>query len=374
MRLLFPGAFMKAISDFLKKTLFKGRQGLSGIPGDSAPVNMTRLLLNPGKILIIPYKRMGTVLLATRVFKSLREHFSEAEIHVGVHEAWSVLIQRDPTIDQVITFGDYIESPGSKEFRDFGKSLKENGYDLAFFLSYQFDREIAALIRLSDAKLRIAFNENEAMDFFNLGIVPAPGDRYEVERYLELLRTLGIEGSVRDYTMTVTDTIREKARLRYLPSGSVASPGRIVGFDLTREIVGAPITKKNAETTIKTLITQLRSTVVVFYEPNKKNMAAELKEQFGKDIILVEDRPVSTLAGMLSLCRFVIAYNSDLLQLINALKTPVLGVLTQQERIRWTMDSFENFIHLDRQENSWPSPSSLITASKELIKKTKSDS
>ena len=363
---------MNVIPNFLKNTFFKGRQKLSGLSADTKPINMTRALLNPEKILIFPYTHMGTVLLSTRVFKALRDHFPHAKISVAVNHAWSVLIQRDPTIDEVITFGDFIETPNSKEFKDFGKLLKEKEFDLAFFLSYHFDEEIAYLIRYSNAKLRISFSGNEELEYFNVGIVPSAGDRYEVERYLELLRTLGINGNVRDYTMTVTESIQEKARQRYLPSGTVPRSGRVIGFDLSREIIGSAVSKKHAETIIKTFVTQLKSTVIVFYEPNKKAMAAEMKELFGKDIILVEDRPVSMLAGMMSLCRFIIAFNSDLLQLSTALKIPTIGVLTKQDAIVWTVGENDNFVHLACQAGSCPPANAFLSSAKAIIAKTKS--
>jgi len=359
---------MKVIAEFIRNKIIRGRHGQLPVPGESPPLNMTRILQDPRNILIAPYKRMGTVLLATRIFRAFREHFSSAKISAVVHESWSVLIQRDPTIDEVITFGDFIENPHSKEFQNFGKELAEKKFDLAFFPSYQFDSEIAYLIRLSEARMRISFSGKQEMEFFNVGIVPAAGTRYEVERYLEMLRTLGINGDVRDYTMTITDKIREKARLRFLPAGPVSKLGRIVGFDLTREIVGEPIGKRNAEHIIKTLVSDLNATVVVFYEPRKNLMAAELKESFGKSIILVEDRPVSLLAGMMSFCKFIVTRNTDLFQLAVALKTPTIGILTWKESIQWSPGESKHLVHLIRQDNSWPSSGTIMQSVRTILK------
>ncbi len=41
-------------------------------------VNMTSILINPKNILIIPYNRMGTILMSSRVFKAIREHYPGA--------------------------------------------------------------------------------------------------------------------------------------------------------------------------------------------------------------------------------------------------------------------------------------------------------
>ncbi len=105
---------MKSITEYVKNKIRQVRLGQLYVPGEDTPVNMTRILSNPHNILIIPYNRMGTVLLATRVFKSFRERFSSAKISVAVYNPWSVLIQNDPTVDEIITFGDQIENPFSK--------------------------------------------------------------------------------------------------------------------------------------------------------------------------------------------------------------------------------------------------------------------
>ena len=362
---------MNSIAEFIINKIRRVRHGQLYVSGEFTPVNMTKILLNPRNILIIPYNRMGTVLLATRVFKSIREHFSSAKITVAVHNSWSVLIQGDPTIDDVAMFGDYIENPLSKEFRNIGRELAKLDFDLAFFLSYQFDREMAYLTRLSDANLSISFSGSNELEYFNVEVVPSPGIRYEVDRYLEMLRTLGIEGSIREYTMTISDSIRDKARMRFLPAGFPSKPGRLIGFDLTREIVGSPISKKNTEHVIKTLVSGLNATVVVFFEPEKKALAADLKETFGKSIILVEDRPVSMLAGMMSLCRLIVTHNTDLFQFGVALKTPTLSILTKKEMIQWSPGESEHLLHLERSEGSWPSSNIILQAVNKIVKQTR---
>ena len=238
---------MNSIAEFIKKKIKGVRFGQLNQFGESQAVNMTKILLNPKNILIIPYNSMGTTLLTTCVFKSFREHYTSAKIAVAVYEPWSVLISKDPAIDQVIAFGDDIENPFSRGFQKIGKAIAEQNFDLGFFLSYQFDPVMAYLMRLSDADLRVSFRGNYEISYFNVEIIPAAGNRYEVERYLEMLRTLGIEGSIRDYTLKISDSIREKARLRFLPGSSSTGKNRYIGFDLTKEIAGEPINKKNAE-------------------------------------------------------------------------------------------------------------------------------
>ncbi len=359
---------MNSIAEFIKSKIKFVGGGQLNMPKDGPPVNITKILRNPGKILIIPYNRLGTILLAARVFKSFRERYKSAKITVAVEDTWSILIKNDPTIDEVFTYGAEIDNPSSRAFQALGKRLAAGDYDIAFFLSYQFDTGMAYLTRLSCADLRIAFKADTSNPFFNIELVPASGTRYEIERYLEMLRTLGIEGKIRDYTVAVNDTIIETTRRRFLPGNKSF---QLAGFDLTREIAGDAITRKTAESVIKTLVQDLKSTVAVFYEPGKKTIAAALKETFGKQIILVEDRPISTIAGMLSQCSFVVSHNTDLFQLTVTLKIPTLCIMKKDEIIQWSPGENENIMHLQRSSGSWPSSQAIEHSANKLLKITK---
>lgn len=363
---------MSGISEFIRQTFGLAGSNAIGPVTATAPLNMTRVLLDPKNILIIPYNRMGTTLMATRVFKAFREHYASASIAVAVHESWSVLISNDPAIDRVIAFGDDIEHPSSKEYRQIGEALAEQKFDLAFYLSYQFDPVLAYLTRLSEAALRVSFQSSDGQPYFNIEIVPASGNRYEGDRYIELLHTLGINGVMRDYTLKITDSLRDKARMRYLAGLSDINRMRLVGFDLSRETVGDSITRKTAEQVITVLLNSFNATVIVVYEPEKRTLAAELKELFGKRIILIEDRPVSMVAGLMSFCRFMVTLNTDLFQLAVALKQPTVGILTDEECIRWSPGESDTLLHLTRPNGGWPSERALIEAAKTLFNRTKS--
>lgn len=359
---------MTRLVEFVKQKIKQFRIRTLSVPGSAAPVNITKILCAPRTILIVPYNRMGTILLATRVFKSIRERYPEARITVAVHSVWSVLIKNDPIIDEVIAFGDEIDNPHSAGFHAIGETLAGRAFDIAFFLSYQYDLSTAYLTRLSNASLRISFKTDQEYEFFNVQIVPSQGIRYEVERYLEMLRVLGISGEIRDYTMSISPVIREKARMRFFSGGMEARKDSITGFDLTREISGDPISRKNAEAVIAGLVADLDLTVIVFFEPGKRAIAASLKETFGKKIVLMEDRPVSAAAGLLSFCSFVVAHNTDLFQLAIALKIPVIGILTKNDMIQWSPGASERIAHLERSALSWPSSALIAQTAKHFLK------
>lgn len=362
---------MNRLVHFFKRTIRQIRLGKLPVPESTPAVDITRIIRTPRSILIVPYNRMGAILLATRTFKAIRERYPDARITVAVHAAWSVLIQNDPTIDEVMTFGDEINDPLSPEFRIIGDTLASRGFDLAFFLSYQFDLGTAYLTRLSNATVRVSFQSDQPYDFFNVQLAPMSGVQYEGERYLNLLECVGIPGILRDYTMTISTAVREKARMKFLTGGADARNTIFVGFDLTREIVGDPITKKQAESVVGALVNELDATVILFFEPEKREIAAALKETYGKRVMPMEDRPVSTAAGLLSWCSFVVAHNTDLFQLAIALKIPVIGILNKNDMSQWSPGESDSVVHLERSALSWPSAALISQAAKNLLRQNK---
>jgi len=95
-----------------------------------------------------------------------------------------------------------------------------------------------------------------------------------------------------------------------------------------------------------------------------------LKESFGKQIILVEDRPISMVAGLMSFCRFVVTHNTDLFQLAIALKIPTVSILTDGEITQWSPGEDDNLVHLERSDSYWPSTGNIIKAAKKVIQQT----
>ncbi len=359
---------MNLLVKFIQQKIQRLRLGKLPMPPESPEVNITRILRNPSNILIVPYNRLGAILLATRTFKAIRERYPYAKIMAAVHAAWSVLIQNDSSIDEVLTYGDEIQNPFSPEFRAAGEMLASRKFDLAFFLSYQYDLGPAYLTCLSKAALRVSFNTGNSHDFFNVHIIPSPDVRYEGERYLDLLEILGIPRILRDYTMTISDSIRDKVHMKFLSGESDTRSAAYIGFDLTKEIVGEPITRKQAENTIGALISDLDVTIILFFEPEKREIAAAVKESFGKKVIPVEDRPVSTAAGLMSFCSFVIARNTDLFQLAIALKIPAVAILSKNDMIQWSPGENDLLVHLERSNLSWPSTAIISQTARNMLK------
>ena len=58
--------------------------------------------MNPRKILVIKHGSLGDIISATCVFKSLRDHFQNAEIHLLTSEKYKEFLQASNFFDTII--------------------------------------------------------------------------------------------------------------------------------------------------------------------------------------------------------------------------------------------------------------------------------
>jgi len=76
---------------------------------------------------------------------------------------------------------------------------------------------------------------------------------------------------------------------------------------------------------------------------------------------------------MMSLCRMIVARNTDLFQLCTALKIPTVAVLTGEEMIRWSPGENTNLVHLEIFGGSWPSTGKVLDGIRQVIRQTKKE-
>jgi ADP-heptose:LPS heptosyltransferase len=120
------------------------------------------------------------------------------------------------------------------------------------------------------------------------------------------------------------------------------------------------------------MISDLNATVIVFYDPRKYKLAEKLLKHFEKQaganrVVLVEDRPVSMIAGLMSFCRCLVTRNTDLFQLAVALRIPTVALLKDHEIIQWSPEPNDWLSHVKRPDESWPTPRSITKTARELV-------
>lgn len=168
------------------------------------------------KILVIKLRHIGDVLLTTPVFKALKENIPESFVAVLVNKGTEAVLEKNPYIDQVITYDREIKKmPVFKKYIEeikFLKTIKKIGFDITIDLTGG-DRA-AVISYFSGAKTRIG---RKARGFFGkkhlyTKTFEIDGKKHTVLQNLEVLEKMGIKKGKLQVILNVTEDEKEWAR------------------------------------------------------------------------------------------------------------------------------------------------------------------
>jgi lipopolysaccharide heptosyltransferase I len=179
------------------------------------------------QILIVKLSAIGDVIHALPALNALRKHFPDAQIDWLVEEAAADLLTGHHALRRVIVcprkhwMRDLSVSKGResravfRSVRQFVRELRRTRYDLVF--DFQNLLKSAVWVGLARGNQKIGFGRGlqhpeASYLFYNLQ-VPAPSmEIHALERYLLLLRAVGIERPAITYNLPVFETHRAAAK------------------------------------------------------------------------------------------------------------------------------------------------------------------
>lgn len=174
------------------------------------------------KILVIKLRHIGDVLLITPVFKALKENIPESFVAVLVNKGTEAVLEKNPYIDQVITYDRGIKKmPIFKRYLEeikFLKTISKMGFDTTIDLTGG-DRA-AVISYFSGANRRIGIRSKGffGKKYLYTEIFEIDGKKHKVLQNLEVLEKMGIKKGKPQVILNVTEDEKEWARNLIYPS------------------------------------------------------------------------------------------------------------------------------------------------------------
>jgi ADP-heptose:LPS heptosyltransferase len=162
------------------------------------------LNLEPQNILVIHFGQMGDVILALPALQAIRGKYPQAKITALVGKSAALIAQLAGVFDEEIVVDRVELRDGSKlrsidQIRRLVKEIRRRKFD--FIIDLHSLSETNLLGFLSGAKIRLYANrENRSLDFLGKIPVKPPAEdksKHITDRYLEVLKPLGIAGAPR---------------------------------------------------------------------------------------------------------------------------------------------------------------------------------
>jgi heptosyltransferase-2 len=280
------------------------------------------------KVLIAPNDRVGGLFLGAPIYKLIRQAYPQAHIGLLVDESKAAIAKQIPFVDEVVTAA-LDKSLWTGAFRKSRNDLKHLAFDLLFCLGGDCSFRLAILCKDSGAKLRVGF-AREGVAPFNIEIIGKNPEDYEVQQYLSMLRTIGLDGGDAELHWALAQDKAEQVRTRFLDEDNAKSP--IIGIDLVRG-EGKGLAKGQFDGIVGRVI-ERGAKVLLFFSLAEKKTVNYLKEAYGNRVILFEQNDLLASAALLESCQALIACNTDLLHLAISLQVPVVAIFAEKSA-RW---------------------------------------
>jgi ADP-heptose:LPS heptosyltransferase len=270
------------------------------------------------QILFIQLGRIGDMILATPLFRAIKEKYPDAEIHVLAGRHNYPIIKDNPRISRIIVF----EKSPLKMIQTI-LTIRETKYEYLIDPKDHHSTESRFIARIAMADRKIGYNGNKAQLYdFSIPAHIGNSGRHYIEKCFNSLKFLSIfmdEIVPRPELFTSTDSdkyvesflARENLRDFILINIS-ASRGTKLYVQEKWEIV------------INHLISR-GSRVVITFAPTEKKFAEELFQKC-KELVLFNSRSINDVISLVKKAKILITPDTSLVHIASAFNTPLIGL------------------------------------------------
>jgi heptosyltransferase I len=275
------------------------------------------------RILIVRLSAIGDAIQTMPVACALRERFPQAFLAWVVESRAAALLRGHEALDELIELPrGWLKSPGGVW------RLRRRLHDLQFdtAIDVQSLTKSAILAWLSGAKQRIGFGNpggRELSKWFNNQRVD-PKATHVVDRYVELLRPLGIESPAVRFQVPELEADRSAAERM------IGELGLAAGFAIVNPGAGWPSklwpTDRYAAVARHLGDTQHLPTLVVWAGQAERAMAEQIAGVAGTSVHVAPSTTLPQLAALARRARLFIGADTGPLHLAAAVETPCVGL------------------------------------------------
>lgn len=276
------------------------------------------------RILIIRLAPLGETVLTTPVIRALRQHFSDAYIAYMVAPTREDLVSANPYLNEVLT---YQASVPKLIYQ-----IARRKFQMAVVLQPTFRLVLHTF--LARIPFRIGFETNAGgKKLLNLA-VPSNTAQHETQRYLDVVRALGVE-----VVDTEPEVFVDRASIawvnNFLESQRLNNGKRIIGLN-----PGAATTYRrwhaaNFAVLGDRLQKKYDAHIIITAGPREGELADQVAELMLYSPVIVNQATPMQLAALLQRCNLYISNDTGPMHLSTAVKTPTIALFGASNLIQW---------------------------------------
>ena len=294
-------------------------------------------MFNPRNILVIDFGQLGDVVMSLPALRAIREKFPYAQITIAVGKPGKELLNLCGYANEILEVdrvalrdGPTLISLG--RIAKFVSQVRKQKFDFVIDLHSYYETNILGF--LSGASHRLyARRENRSLDFL-ANFKPQPARErtaaHLVERYLDMLKPLGIENVPR-IPVLKTSPADDKAVEAMLKKEKAQSRELLVGmFPGAGNASRVWPLEKFAEVADH-LIRNDRVRVILFAGPEERALVPQMRSVFPSGTIFFDRLTIAQLASAQARLTLLISNDTGPAHIAAAVGTPVIVILDQPD-------------------------------------------
>jgi ADP-heptose:LPS heptosyltransferase len=259
-------------------------------------------------ILVIRMNRIGDMICAIPLLKTLRSEFRDARITVLAESFNAEVIKHEPYIDGIIIY-DRPSGLFRSRILNILRDLKGTHFDLAIGVKGGFSSFLAWATLLSGARYRIGYvaEKKRFMNrFYNMPVEPVDFRAMrQVDACLNLLKPLEIKNYIKDITITIPSFV-EDAAYNFLRSRGLTPRDRLVVFNISNTRENTTWSPDKFVGLGGLLIREKRCRLIISGTPSDEEKALMIISRIGEGAYYYKTADIMHFAAMTRLCNFVV--------------------------------------------------------------------
>ena len=267
------------------------------------------------RILIIRLAPLGETVLTTPVIRALRQHFQEAHIAYMVAPTREDLVSANPYLNEVIT---YQASVPKLIYQ-----MARRKFQMAVVLQPTFRLVLHTF--LARIPFRVGFETNAGGKKLLSLAVPNNTAQHETQRYLDVVRALGVEVTD-DEPEVFVDNASVAWANGFLENQKINDNSPVIGLNPGAATPYRRWQASNFAVLADRLHETYNAHTVITTGPREGELAEQVAAQMSHSPIIVNQATPMQLAALLQRCNLYISNDTGPMHLSTAVQTPTIAL------------------------------------------------
>ena len=285
---------------------------------------IANFLKNAKRILVIRMGPLGETLQTTPVLRALRNALPGAHIAMMVTSDRVDLVSANPNLDEVIVY--------ERQAPKLIYKLRQHHFQMALILQPTF--RLVLLVFLAGIRYRVGFITNSGGKLLLTTSVKNNHAQHETDRYLDVVRVIGIQPVTREIEMGVTKEAKGWLE-EFLTRSGISKKQLLIGINPGSFWMDRRWEKEHFAEVAEILASEYNAQILITTGPSEVGLGEEIAKLMNcKSVILANTTPVR-IATTFKQCDLLISNDTGPMHIGIAVGTPTIGLFGNSDPNKW---------------------------------------